>query len=97
MMKGWFFGLIKYGKVMIFYIKNERILKFVKIFVLNVKNKIIKIDVIIIFGVEYYGFFVFNWVGRLVFYYIVSIFDLVVGVGDFLVVGVFLVDLVCIF
>lgn len=47
-MKGWFFGLIKYGKVMIFYIKNERILKFVKIFVLNVKNKIIKIDVIII-------------------------------------------------
>lgn len=48
MMKGWFFGLIKYGKVMIFYIKNERILKFVKIFVLNVKNKIIKIDVIII-------------------------------------------------
>lgn len=33
---------------MILYTKNERISKFVKIFVLNVKNKTIKIDAIII-------------------------------------------------
>lgn len=33
---------------MILYTKNERISKFVKIFVLNVKNKSIKIDAIII-------------------------------------------------
>lgn len=48
MMKGWPPGPIKYGKAMILYTKNERISKFVKIFVLNVKNKTIKIYAIII-------------------------------------------------